>query len=237
MLLDASSGNTGIAYASVCRSLGLNLTLCLPENASEERKMLLKALGTNIVYTSPLGSTDEAQEQAQELKNSKPDYYYYADQYGNAANWQAHYQHTAPEILDQTDQQITHFVAGLGTTGTFTGTSKRLKEVDEQIKIISLQPDAAMHGMEGWKHMETAKNPAFYDPELADDNLAISSEAAFDWVKTAADKEGLLISPSSAANLAGAYEVAKTIDQGVVVTIFPDNLEKYRDVAQTIFNN
>lgn len=235
-LLDASSGNTGIAYATFARSLGLDLTLCLPENASKERKMLLQALGANLLYTSPFGSTDEAQEKAVELKNNQPETYYYADQYANDANWQAHYRHTGAEIMDQTNGQVTHFTAGLGTTGTFTGTGRYLKEVDNGVKLVSLQPDAAMHGLEGWKHLPTAKVPAFYDSKVADDNFYISSEEAFEWVKMAADKEGLLISPSSAANLAGAYKIAENINEGVVVTIFPDNLEKYGEVIETIFN-
>lgn len=235
-LLDASSGNTGLAYASIARSLGINLTLYLPENASKERKMLLNALGANLVYTSPFGSTDEAQDKALELSKDQPELYYYANQYGNKANWVAHYRHTGSEILQQTNHNITHFVAGLGTTGTFMGTGKRLREEDPSIKITSLQPDAAMHGLEGWKHMPTAKVPAFYDPNLADDNIYIASEEAFEWVKTAAYYEGLLISPSSAANLAGAYKVAQTIDEGTIVTVFPDNIEKYGEVAETIFN-
>ncbi len=235
-LLDASSGNTGIAYASIARSLGINLTLYLPENASKERKMLLNALGTELVYTSPFGSTDEAQEKAVQLKADYPELYFYADQYGNEANWLAHYRHTAIEILQQTNHRVSHFTAGLGTTGTFMGTGKRLKEEDPLINITSLQPDAAMHGLEGWKHMATAKVPAFYNANLADENLYISSEEAYDWVKAAAYYEGLLISPSSAANLAGAYKVAESIDEGTVVTVFPDNIEKYGEVAETIFN-
>ncbi len=236
-LLDASSGNTGIAYATIARFLGLNLTLCLPENASRERKTLLKALGTNLVYTSPFGSTDEAQKKAIELKSENPELYYYADQYGNDANWLAHYRNTGKEILAQTEGKVTHFVAGLGTTGTFTGTGRKLKEINQPISLTGLQPDNAMHGLEGWKHLPTAKVPTIYEPDLADENLTITSEEAFEWVKKAAEEEGLLISPSSAANLAGAYKVAENLNEGLVVTVFPDNLEKYGEVTETIFNN
>ena len=236
VLLDASSGNTGIAYAAVARSMGLNLTLCMPENASEERKLFLSALGANLIYTSAQGSTDEAQEEAVALTHRYPDWYYYADQYGNDANWRGHYETTAREILEQTNYEVTHLATGLGTTGTFIGTGRGLKAYSSDIKLVGLHPATAMHGLEGWKHMETAKVPSFYDANLADENRRVSSEVAYEWVKTAAEKEGLLISPSAAANLAGAYEVASELDSGTVVTVFPDGIEKYRDTAQTIFN-
>jgi cysteine synthase B len=236
MLLDASSGNTGIAYAAVARSLGLSLTLCMPENASEERKLFLKALGSHIVYTSAQGSTDEAQERAVAMTKAYPDYYYYADQYGNASNWQAHYYTTASEIIEQTNDQITHLATGLGTTGTFIGTGRGLRAHSGKINLVALHPSTAMHGLEGWKHMETAKIPEFYDPTLADENRTVSSEQAYEWVRKAAQLEGLLISPSAAANLAGAYQLATELDEGTVVTVFPDGIEKYRDAAQTIFN-
>lgn len=236
MLLDASSGNTGIAYAAIARSLGLQVTLILPENASEERKLYLHALGANLVYTSAQGSTDEAQEKALELKQSDPAYYYYADQYGNDANWRGHYHTTAKEVIEQTDNQITHLATGLGTTGTFVGTGRGLKAYSHAIKAVGLHPATAMHGLEGWKHMETAKIPTFYDPHLADENRKVTSEEAYEWVKKAAELEGLLISPSAAANLAGAYDLASELNEGTVVTIFPDGIEKYRDEAKTIFN-
>lgn len=235
-LLDASSGNTGIAYAAVARSLGLRVTLCMPENASEERKLFLNALGCEIVYTSAQGSTDEAQEKALTMVNDQPDAYYYADQYGNDANWHAHYYTTASEILEQTDYQLTHLAAGLGTTGTFIGTGRGLKAYSNAIHLVALHPSTAMHGLEGWKHMETARVPEFYDPRLADENRTVSSEQAYEWVKKAARSEGLLISPSSAANLAGAYQVACELDEGTVVTVFPDGIEKYHEAAKTIFN-
>ena len=235
-ILDASSGNTGIAYAAVARSMGLKLTLCMPENASEERKLYLQALGADLVYTSAMGSTDEAQDKAVELTQAHPDAYFYADQYGNDGNWRAHYYHTAREILEQTNNTITHLAAGLGTTGTFMGTGRGLKAFDQRIQLVALHPATALHGLEGWKHMETAKVPAFYDPDLADENRTVSSEEAHEWVKKAAETEGLLISPSAAANLAGAYKLASELEYGTVVTVFPDGIEKYQETAKTIFN-
>ena len=234
-LLDASSGNTAIAYAAIGAAIQIPVTICLPENASEERKTLLKAFGANIVYTSRFGSTDEAQEIAKQLYADYPDRYFYADQYGNQSNWQAHYHTTANEIFRQTKGEITHFVAGLGTTGTFTGTSRKLKELNPEIELISLQPDAAMHGLEGWKHLETARVPKIYDASLANQNLAIDTYEAFDLIQKVAQKEGLLISPSAAANLAGAIKVAESIDEGVIVTMFPDNAEKYAEVLKSLF--
>ncbi|QNF33850.1 cysteine synthase family protein [Adhaeribacter swui] len=234
-LLDASSGNTAIAYAAIGAATQIPVTICLPENASEERKTLLKAFGANIIYTSRFGSTDEAQEIAKQLNSDYPDRYFYADQYGNQSNWQAHYHTTANEIFRQTKGEITHFVAGLGTTGTFTGTSRKLKELNPEIELISLQPDAAMHGLEGWKHLETARVPKIYDATIANQNLAIDTYEAFDLIQKVAQKEGLLVSPSAAANLAGAIKVAESIDEGVIVTVFPDNAEKYAEVLKSLF--
>ncbi len=234
-LLDASSGNTGIAYAHIGAALGIPVTLCLPENASKERKQILKSLGVHIKYTSRTGSTDEAQEIAQQLHEENPDKYYYADQYSNPSNWKSHYYTTAPEILEQSGYGVTHFITGLGTTGTFTGTGRRLKEYNDEIKLIGLQPDLAMHGLEGWKHLETAHIPDIYDDSVADEMRSISTEKAHEIVKLAAQKEGLLISPSSAANLAAALELAEELDEGVVVTIFPDDGSKYGEVINQLF--
>ena len=236
-LLDASSGNTGIAYGAVGAALGIKIALCLPENASKERKMILRSHGVDIIYTPATELTDGAQLKAKALHAENPDKYYYADQYANENNWKAHYYHTAPEIFRQSEEQITHFVAGLGTSGTFTGTSRSLKELNSNIEIVSLQPDSPMHGLEGWKHMETAIVPKFYDPGLADKSLEISTFDAYDMVKEVAQKEGLLISPSSAANLVGAIKVADTLDEGVVVTMFPDSADKYGEALQHIFAN
>jgi cysteine synthase B len=234
-LLDASSGNTAIAYAAIGSALQIPVTICLPENASNERKKILQGFQTEIIYTSKFGTTDEAQEKAIELYHSNPDRYYYADQYNNEFNWRSHYLTTADEIWSGTGGTVTHFVAGLGTTGTFTGTGKRLKEYHDQITLIGLQPDNAMHGLEGWKHLETARMPGIYDSTLADQVLAIDTFEAFETIKEAAQKTGLLISPSAAANLTGALQVARSLDEGTVVTVFADNLEKYSELMKMIF--
>lgn len=233
-IIDASSGNTAVAYATVGAHIGIPVTLCVPENASDQKKSALKALGANIVYTSRFGTTDEAQQKAKEMAADHPDRYHYTDQYANEHNWKAHYYGTAPEIWEQTTGSITHFVAGLGTTGTFTGTSRRLKELNPDIQLISFQPDSAMHGLEGWKHLESALVPKIYDGNLADANLFIDTMEAFELIKDAARYEGLLLSPSSAANLAGALKVAATLDEGVIVTIFPDHASNYPEILENI---
>jgi S-sulfo-L-cysteine synthase (O-acetyl-L-serine-dependent) len=230
-LLDASSGNTGVAYGAIGAALGLQVTLALPANASSQKKNALKAHGVNIIETSRFEGTDGAQEYALELYQNNPELYYYADQYSNENNWKAHYYGTGREIFDQTRGKITHFVAGLGTTGTFTGTARRLKENNPGIEVISLQPDFAMHALEGWKHLETAKVPKIYDPTLADRNLEVSTEEAYALIKELARKDGLLLSPSSAANLVGAIRVAKELDSGVVVTVFPDHGSNYPELS------
>ena len=230
-LLDATSGNTGIAYAVICKKLDLRITLCLPENASQERKDILKELGVEIVFTSPFEGTDGAQETALELFNQNQSKYFYADQYKNQQNWKAHYYTTAPEIL-MSVPGITHFVAGLGTTGTFTGTGRRLKDSNQSIKLISLQPDYPLHGMEGWKHLETAVVPAIYDAGLADETELISTEEAYLTIRTIYKQDGILLSPSSAANLAGAFRIAEKSENNIVVTILPDNADKYKEVIK-----
>lgn len=234
-LLDASSGNTGIAYAHVGAALDIPVTLCLPENATEERKRILKSLGADLRLTSRTGGTDEAQLVAQTMYDEQPHKYYYADQYSNPANWKAHYNTTGVEILNQTDHKITHFIAGLGTTGTFTGTTLRLKEFNENIESVALHPDIAMHGLEGWKHLETARTPAIYNASIADENRRINTEKSYEIIEQAAHQEGLLISPSSAANLAGAIALAEELDEGVVVTVFPDDGSKYAEVYNQLF--
>ncbi len=233
-LLDASSGNTGVAYGAIGAALGIPVTLCLPENASEQKKKSLLYYGVNIVYTSRFGSTDESQEKAKELFLENPDKYFYADQYNNDNNWKAHYHSTGLEIFKQTNEQITHFVAGLGTTGTFTGTGRRLKELNPEIELISLQPDFALHGLEGWKHLETAKVPGIYDSGLANKNYEVNTHDAYDLIKKVAKEEGILLSPSSAANLAGALRVASKIEEGTVVTVFPDHGSNYQEVLSEI---
>jgi cysteine synthase B len=233
-LLDATSGNTGIAYATIGQQLNIPVTLCLPENASAERKEILQSLGAEIIYTSRFEGTDGAQEVARELATTHPDKYFYADQYKNDNNWKAHYHTTALEILHAVPC-VTHFVAGLGTTGTFTGTGRRLKEWNAAIHLTSLQPDNPLHGMEGWKHLETAVVPTIYDNTLADENIEISTEETYEIIKAAHKHEGLLLSPSAAANLAGAIKVASKLEKGFVVTILPDNADKYNEVIKKLF--
>ncbi|HEV7780608.1 MAG TPA: cysteine synthase family protein [Chitinophagaceae bacterium] len=232
-LLDATSGNTGIAYAMIGQRLGIKITLCLPENASKERKEILTNTGAEIILTSKFEGTDGAQQVARELAAAHPDKYFYADQYKNENNWKAHYETTAPEIYTGLPG-ITHFVAGLGTTGTFVGTGRRLKEFNPAIRLISLQPDSALHALEGWKHLETAVVPGIYDPALADENLEVSTEEAYEYLKAILKYEGWLVSPSAAANVAGAIKAAKGLDEGVVVTVLPDNADKYGDVIKKI---
>jgi cysteine synthase B len=229
-ILDATSGNTGIAYAMIAAVLGYHVKLCLPSSASEERKKILAAFGAELVITPGDEGSDGAILRAREIIAAEPGKYFYPDQYGNASNWRAHYKTTAPEIWEQTKGRITHFVAGLGTSGTFVGTTRRLKELNPAIRCISLQPDAPFHGLEGWKHMATAIVPAIYDATLADENLSVSTEQAYRLVKRAAREEGLLLSPSAAAALEGCFQVAASLKSGeraVIVTVFPDSGTKY----------
>ena len=229
-MLDATSGNTGIAYAMIAAALGYRVKLCLPSSASEERKKILAAFGAEIVITPGDEGSDGAILRAREIIAAEPGKYFYPDQYGNASNWRAHYKTTANEIWEQTGGRVTHFVAGLGTSGTFVGTTRRLKELNPAIRCISLQPDAPFHGLEGWKHMSTAIVPAIYDATLADANLTVSTEEAYRLVKRAAREEGLLLSPSAAAALHGCFQVAASLQLGaraVIVTVFPDSGTKY----------
>ncbi|HVV03444.1 MAG TPA: cysteine synthase family protein [Puia sp.] len=232
-LLDATSGNTGIAYAHIAKQLGIPVALCLPENASRERKDILQSLGVRLILTSRFEGTDGAQQVAKNLAEEDPESYYYADQYKNQNNWKAHYYTTAPEIYSALPA-ITHFVAGLGTTGTFVGTGRRLRELKPSIRLISLQPDFALHGLEGWKHMETALVPKIYDPSVADANYEVSTEEAHEMIKAAYKHEGLLLSPSSAANLAGALRIAQQLDEGTLVTVLPDNADKYSEIIKKL---
>ena len=235
-LIDASSGNTAIAYAAIGSAAGVPVTICIPENASAERKQILKSYGANVIFTPATGEMNEAQDRARELAEEKPYQYYYADQYSNENNWRAHYETTAEEIFAQTSTEVTHFVAGLGTTGTFVGTTRRLKEINPKIQSISLQPNAAFHGLEGWKHLETARVPNIYDSRIADANYEVDTLEAHELLKRVAREEGLLLSPSSAANLLGAIQVADQIDEGVVVTTFADSADKYGEVMKMIFD-
>ncbi len=233
-LLDASSGNTAIAYGTIGAMLGIPVTICLPENASPQRKKILKSLGVQLIYTSALESTDGAQQQAQQLYQANSDLFYYADQYANDNNWRAHLQ-TATEIWQQTEGQATHFVNALGTTGTFTGTGEGLRSLNSDIELVALQPNSPLHGLEGWKHLETAKVPAIYSPNLADHQIEIDTEAAFHLKERVAREEGLLISPSAAGNLLGAIHVANQIESGVVVTTFADDASKYEPGINLVY--
>lgn len=230
ILLDSTSGNTGIAYAMIGAAQGIPVTLCMPENVSPERKRILQAYGANIIYTDPGDGSDGAIRMARELDAKHPDLYYYADQYSNDANWQAHYHGTANEIWQQTEGRITHFVAMLGTSGTFMGTSRRLKELNPHIRCISLQPDSPFHGIEGAKHMATAIVPKIYDRKLADEDLAIATEDAYKMAKRLAREEGLLVGISAAAAVVGSLNVAERRKKGqhaVVVAILCDSGDKY----------
>ena len=209
--------------------------MCIPENASSTKKAALKAFGTHLEFTSKYELTDGAQERALELVEENPDKYFYADQYANENNWKAHYNGTGPEIFEQTKKDITHFITGLGTTGTFTGTAKALKDLNNEIQVIALHPDSALHGLEGWKHLETAKVPAFYDANIADEDRFVSTETAYSMVKLAGEKLGLMLSPSSAANLSGALKLADEIEEGVIVTVFPDHGSNYPELMKEIF--
>ena len=229
-LLDSTSGNTGIAYAMIGAAEGFPVTLCMPENVSVERKRILFAYGANIIYTGPADGSDGAIRTARELYASEPEKYFYADQYSNDANWQAHYHGTAEEIWQQTDGRITHFVAMLGTSGTFMGSALRLKELNPAIRCISLQPDSPFHGIEGAKHMASAIVPRIYDPKLADEDLGISTEDSYAMAIRMSREEGLLVGISAGAAVAGCLQVAKRLDpkqEAVFVTILPDSGDKY----------
>jgi cysteine synthase B len=231
-LLDATSGNTGIAYAMLAAAEGFPVTLCMPQNVSAERKKILSAYGANIIYTDPGDGSDGAIRAARELAAKHPDLYFYADQYSNDANWLAHYHGTANEIWQQTEGRITHFVAMLGTSGTFMGTSRRLKELNPTVRCISLQPDSAFHGIEGAKHMSSAIVPRIYDPKLADENLEIATEDAYAMCRRIARECGLLLGISAAAGVFASLRVAERLQlrkeqQAVIVTILCDSGDKY----------
>jgi cysteine synthase B len=227
-LLDSTSGNTGIAYAMLGAAQGFPVTLCLPSNVSPERKRMLHAYGAEMIFTDPGEGSDGAIRKARELASAAPDQYFYADQYSNDANWRAHYYTTANEIWRQTEGRITHFVAVLGTSGTFIGTARRLKELNPQILCISLQPDSPFHGIEGAKHMPTSIVPRIYDPGVADCNLGIGTEEAYAMMKRMAREEGLLVGISAGAAMAGCLRIAAGAGpEAVIVTVLPDAADKY----------
>jgi len=226
IILDATSGNTGIAYAMIGAARGYRVRLCVPSNVTPERKKILTAFGADIVYTDPMQGSDGAILKVREIYASDQGKYFYPDQYNNPANWRAHYDTTAPEIIEQTGGRITHFVAGLGTSGTFVGAGRKFREFNSSIKLISIQPDSPLHGLEGLKHMETAIVPGIYDAALADEDLGVSTEDAFDLTRRLA-RGGMFVGISSGANLAGALNVARRTSDAVIVIIFPDGGEKY----------
>lgn len=227
-IIDATSGNTGIAYAMLASARGYAVKLVLPANASEARKKILRRYGAEIMETDPLGGTDTAQLVARDLAAKYPDKYFYPDQYNNEANWKAHFATTAPEIWWQTNSRVSHFVAGLGTTGTFMGTARRLREFNPRLLAVSVQPESPLHGLEGLKHLGTAIVPGIYDAKLADEDMAVSTEDAQAMTRRLAREEGLFVGPSSGANVHAAIEVARQIDGGgVVVTILCDGGGKY----------
>ena len=226
-ITDATSGNTGIAYSMIGAAKGYKVKLFLPENASPERKLILRAFGAELVLTSPLEGTDGAIRAVRQMVAEHPDEYFYPDQYSNDANWRAHFDTTGPEIIEQTGGRVTHFLAGLGTSGTFMGTSRALRQFNPSIKVMSFQPDSPFHGLEGLKHMETAMVPAIYDPSLADADLRVSTEDAHRCVRRLAREAGLMVGISAGGALAATLQFARTLDRGVLVTVFPDGAEKY----------
>ena len=227
VILDATSGNTGIAYAMIAAARGYRLKLCVPENVTRERLRILRAYGAEVVLTSAMEGSDGAIREARRLFAQEPDRYFYADQYNNEANWRAHYNTTGPEILEQTDGRVTHFIAGLGTSGTFVGTGRRLREAVPGVQLISVQPDSPLHAIEGLKFMETAIVPGIYDPLLADEDVRVTTERAHALTRRLASEEGLLVGASSGAALAAALDIAERLREAVIVTIFPDSGTRY----------
>ena len=226
-LLDSTSGNMGISYATFGAAMGVGVTLVMPANASFERIAILRALGAELVLSDPLEGSDGAIGMARELAAGNPDLYFYANQYDNPANWLSHFNSTGPEILDGTGSEITHFVAGMGTAGTITGVTRFLRGQKPAVQTIAVQPDLSLHGLEGLKYMASTIKPAIYDPDLPDDTITISTETAHEMVRELAHKEGLFVGVSSGAAAAAALQVAQGIERGVVVTVFPDAGYKY----------
>ena len=227
-ILDATSGNTGIAYAMIGASRGYRVKVCLPGNASAGRKQILRSYGVEIIETDPMLSTDGAQLIAREISATDPEKYFYPDQYNNDANWLAHYETTAKEIWEQTGGRVTHFVTGLGTSGTFMGVTRRLLELNPRLRAVAVQPESPLHGLEGLKHMATAMIPGIYDPKLARETLEVATEDALVMTRRLAAEEGLLVGPSSGANVFAAWRVAVSLrDPAVVVTVLCDGGERY----------
>jgi len=227
IIIDSTSGNTGIAYALIGASKGYKVTLVMPQNVSEERKMIVRAFGAKIVFTDPLLGSDGAMIEAKRLVNEEPSKYFYADQYNNPSNWKAHYETTGVEIWEQTGGEITHFIACLGTSGTLMGTGRRLKEYNPDIQVISVEPATSIHGLEGMKHMATSIVPGIYDDRFPDRKLMVDTEDAYAAVKRLASEEGFFVGYSSGAALVASMKVANEIDRGLIVAIFPDRGDRY----------
>ena len=227
VILDSTSGNTGIAYAWIGAVKGYRVELVVPANVSEERKKILKAFGANVVFSNPLEGSDGAIRLAWKLYVDNPEKYCKLDQYNNPCNPRAHYESTGPEIITQTEGRITHFVASIGTGGTIMGTGRRLKEFRSDIQVIAVEPDNPLHGLEGLKHMASSIVPGIYHEEELDDKISVPTEEAYEMAKRLAREEGLLVGQSSGAAMWGALNVARTLKQGVVVVIFPDGGDKY----------
>jgi cysteine synthase B len=225
-ILDATSGNTGIAYAMIGAAQGYRVRLCVPANVTPERKRILSGYGAEVVFTDPMQGSDGAIIEAKAMYAAEPDRYFYPDQYNNPGNWRSHYDTTAAEIIEQTEGRLTHFVAGLGTSGTFVGAGRRFREFNPSIRLISVQPDSPLHGLEGLKHMATAIVPGIYDSTLADEDIGVATEDAFELTRQLA-RSGLFVGISSGANLAGALQVARRISNAVMVVVFCDGGEKY----------
>jgi S-sulfo-L-cysteine synthase (O-acetyl-L-serine-dependent) len=226
-LLDATSGNTGIAFAMLCASAGIPLTLCVPESVTPERKQILRAMGAEVIFTDALEGSDGAIREARRRAAESPELYFYADQYSSEANWMAHFRTTGPEVWAQTGGTVTHFVAGLGTSGTMMGTGRFLKQALPGVRLVAVQPDSPLHGIEGLKHMGSALVPAIYDPGLIDVQHTVATEEAQEWTLRLAREEGLLVGVSSGANFAVARRVAEQLEEGVVVTVFCDGGDRY----------
>ncbi len=226
-LLDATSGNMGIAYATFCASLNIPARLILPANATPERIAILRSLGVELTLVDPSDGTEAARKKAIYLAEEYPDRYYYADQYNNPANPAAHYNSTGPEIVEQTGQRITHFIAGMGTSGTMMGTGTYLKEALPGVQLIGVQPDSPMHGLEGLKHYASGRAPGLYNPELVDNIMPVPTETAYEMARSLARQEGMMVGVSAAAAAAAALDLARTLDQGVIVVLFPDSAMKY----------
>ncbi len=226
-ILDSSSGNTAIAYAMIGAASGYKVTMVVPENVSEERKKILKAYGAEIVYTNPLEGSDGAIREAHRLAEAEPEKYFMPDQYNNALNAQAHYDTTGVEIWNQTDGKVTHFLATIGTSGTVMGTSKRLKEYSSKVQCFAIEPEHAFHGLEGMKHMESSIQPGIYDKNTLDGVLPVNTEAAYEMTRRLSHEEGVFVGQSSGAAMVKALELAETLDEGLIVTVFCDGGDKY----------